>query len=60
MTGGSVMKGKFPLDTLKRETMEELGIELNVVEELFKNNLFIADRWEYVRDEIRDYLTKNK
>ena len=107
MTGGSVMKGESPLDTLKRETMEELGIELDVddalkikhyktgnvwldeyivrqdidlnavilqeeevcdvkyatfdeVEELFKNNLFIADRWEYVRDEIRDYLTKNK
>ena len=29
MTGGSVIKGESSLDTLKRETFEELGIELN-------------------------------
>lgn len=30
MTGGSVIKGERPLDTIKRETLEELGVELNV------------------------------
>lgn len=30
MTGDSVIKGESSLDTLKRETFEELGIELNV------------------------------
>ena len=106
MTGGSIMKGESALETLKRETMEELGVELNVknaikikryrtgnvwldeyivrqdidldkvilqeeevcdvkyatydeIEELFQNNLFICNRWEYVRDEIREYLSKS-
>ena len=103
MTGGSIIKGETALETLKRETMEELGIELDVskaikikryrtgnvwldeyivrqdidlnkvilqeeevsevkfatfdeVENLFQNNLFISNRWEYVRDEIKEYL----
>lgn len=30
MTGGSVVKGETALGTLKRETMEELGVELNI------------------------------
>ena len=106
MTGGSVIKGETALETLKRETMEELGIELDVskaikikryrtgnvwldeyivrqdidlnkvvlqeeevsevkfatfdeIENLFQNNLFISNRWEYVRDEIKEYLLKN-
>ena len=103
MTGGSIIKGETALETLKRETMEELGIELDVqkaikikryrtgnvwldeyivrqdidlnkvilqeeevsevkfatfdeIENLFQNNLFISNRWEYVRDEIKEYL----
>ena len=103
MTGGSIIKGETALETLKRETMEELGIELDVknaikikryrtdnvwqevyivrqnidlnkvvlqkdevcdvkfatfdeIEELFNNNLFIRNRWEYVRNEIKEYL----
>ena len=106
MTGGSIIKGETALETLKRETMEELGIELDVqkaikikryrtgnvwldeyivrqdidlnkvilqeeevsevkfatfdeIENLFQNNLFISNRWEYVRDEIKEYLLKN-
>ena len=104
MTGGSVMKGETALDTLKRETMEELGIELNEekaikikryktgnvwlevyivrqdvdlskvvlqeeevaevkfatfdeIEKLFQNNLFISNRWEYVRNEIKEFIS---
>ena len=107
MTGGSIMKGESALETLKRETMEELGVELDVknaikikryrtdnvwldeyivrqdidldkvilqeeevcdvkyatydeIEELFQNNLFIGNRWEYVRDEIREYLLRSQ
>ena len=103
MTGGSIIKGETALETLKRETMEELGKELDVqkaikikryrtgnvwldeyivrqdidlnkvilqeeevsevkfatfdeIENLFQNNLFISNRWEYVRDEIKEYL----
>ena len=105
MTGGSIIKGESALETLKRETMEELGMELDVknalfikrfrtdniwldeyivrqdidldkcvlqeeevsevryatfdeIEVLFKNNLFISNRWEYVKDEIKDYLLR--
>ena len=29
------------------------------IEELFQNNLFIGNRWEYVRDEIREYLLRS-
>ena len=103
MTGGSIIKGESALDTLKRETMEELGVELDVqkaiklkryrighvwldvymvrqdidlekvvlrkeevcdikyatyneIEELFNHNLFIDNRWEYVRDDLKKYL----
>ena len=106
MTGGSIMKGETALETLKRETMEELGIELDTekaikikryrtgnvwldeyivrqdidlnkvvlqedevsevkfatfdeIENLFQNNLFISNRWEYVRDEIKEYLLRS-
>lgn len=30
MTGGSVIKGESPLEALKRETLEELGVELDI------------------------------
>lgn len=103
MTGGSVIKGETPLDTLKRETFEELGIELNVskamkiqhyktgnvwldeyiikqdinlndviiqkeevsdvkfatydwIENLYQNNMFMKNRWEFVREEIKKYI----
>lgn len=103
MTGGSIIKGETALETLKRETMEELAVELDVskaikikryrtgnvwlevyivrqdidlnkvvfqedevcevkfatfdeIEELFKKNQFISNRWEFVRDEIKKYL----
>lgn len=107
MTGGSVIKGETPLDTIKRETLEELGIELqiekaikiqhyktgnvwldeyvveqeinlddimmqseevsdvkfatfNEIEKLYQNNKFIKNRWEFVRENIRQYLCNIK
>lgn len=103
MTGGSVIKGETALETLKRETLEELGINLNVekaikinhyktgnvwldeyiveqevnleniimqddevsevkfatfeeIEELYKNNMFMKNRWEFVREQIRKFI----
>lgn len=105
MTGGSIIKGETALETLKRETMEELAVELDVskaikikryrtgnvwlevyivrqdidlskvvfqedevcevkfatfdeIEELFLKNQFISNRWEFVRDEIKEYLSR--
>lgn len=105
MTGGSVIKGESSLDTIKRETKEELGIELEVekaikihhyktgnvwldeyiveqeidlsdiimqveevsnvkfatfdeVEKLYENNMFMKNRWECVREEIKKYIEK--
>lgn len=103
MTGGSVIKGENPLDTLKREVFEELGIKLNInkaikiqhyktgnvwldvyiveqninlddiimqeqevsdikfatfdeIEKLNQNNMFIKNRWEFVKEEIKKYI----
>ena len=103
MTGGSVIKGESSLDTLKRETFEALGIELNIskaikiqhyktgnvwldeyiveqdinlddiimqeeevssvkfatfeeIEKIYQNNMFIKNRWEFVREEIKKYI----
>lgn len=100
MTGGSVIKGESSLETIERETFEELGIQLNMenvqlinhyktgevwldtylikqdidlddiiikedevsevkwatydeIEELFQQNRFLANRWEFVRDIIK-------
>lgn len=105
MTGGSVIKGESALDTIRRETKEELGIELEVekaikihhyktgnvwldeyiveqeidlsdiimqveevsdvkfvsfdeIEKLYENNMFMKNRWEFVREEIRKYIGK--
>lgn len=107
MTGGSVIKGESSLDTLKRETMEELGIELDLskaikikhyktgnvwleeyiveqdvnlddivmqkeevsdvkfanfdeIEKIYQNNMFIKNRWEFVREEIKRYIKRKE
>lgn len=103
MTGGSVIKGETGLDTIERETLEELGIKLNIekakkinyfktgnvwteqyvvyqdinleevvmqkeevqevkfatfeeIEKLCENKMFIQNRWEFVRDKIKNIL----
>jgi len=105
MTGGSVIKGETSLEALKRETFEELGIDLKTenaikikhfktgnvwldeyiveqevnlndivmqesevsrvkfatfeeIERIYKDNMFIKDRWEFVKDEIKKYIEK--
>lgn len=105
MTGGSVIKGETSLETIERETKEELGISLNMkeinlvkqyktgtvwldtylikqdvdlkdiamqeeevcevkwatykeIEELFAHNQFMENRWEYVRDIIKDFMIR--
>lgn len=107
MTGGSVIKGETLLEALKRETLEELGIDLNInnaikiaryktdniwtdeylikqdvklediimqeeevsevkfatfdeIEEIFQNNMFIKERWEFVREKIKEYINKEE
>ena len=106
MTGGSVIKGESSLETIERETMEELGIKLNnekaqllkriktgnvwidtffirqdidlkeikmqeeevsecrwatydEVEELFQKGQFIENRWEFVKDIIKEFINNN-
>lgn len=103
MTGGSVIKGESSVEAIKRETLEELGIEINTeklikikriktrntwideyiirqdvdinkitiqkeevsdvkfasfeeIEEIYKNNMFMRDRWENVREKIKKIL----
>lgn len=103
MTGGSVIKGETSLQTIERETKEELGINLNMkdiklvkqyktgtvwldtylikqdidlkdiamqeeevcevkwatykeIEEMFDNKQFMKNRWEYIRDIIKDII----
>lgn len=105
MTGGSVIKGETALETLKRETFEELGINLKIekavkihqyktgnvwldeyiveqevelkkiimqkeevsevkfatfdeIEKLYKDNMFMKNRWEFVREKIKQYISK--
>ena len=105
MTGGSVIKGESALDALKRETLEELGIELNIkkaikihhyktgnvwvdeyivkqdinlqdivmlleevsdvkfatfaeIEKIYEDNNFFKNRWEFVREKIKEYVRK--
>lgn len=105
MTGGSVIKGETSIETLTRETLEELGIELKVenaikikhyktgnvwldeyiveqevdlknivmkeeevsevkfatfneIEEIYQKNMFIRNRWEFVKEEIKAFLLK--
>ena len=105
MTGGSVIKGETSLETIERETKEELGISLNMkeinlvkqykigtvwldtylikqdidlkdiimqeeevcevkwatykeIEELFAHKQFMENRWEYVRDIIKDFMIR--
>ena len=103
MTGGSVIKGESSLDTIKRETLEELGIELEIenakkinyyrtgnvwlevyiveqdidlnnvvmqveevsdvkfatfdeIEKIYQDNMFMKNRWEFVREKIKEYI----
>ncbi len=105
MTGGSVIKDETSLEALKRETLEELGIKLDIknaikirhyktgnvwldeyivnqdidlskiimqkeevsdvkfatfdeIEKLYNDNMFIKNRWEYVREEIKKYINQ--
>ena len=105
--GGSVIKGESIMDALKRETKEELGIELNdeqatkiqhyklpnlwldvylvkqdvnlediklrkeevadakfatfdEIEQIYKNNMFMKNRWEYVREDVKKFINKEK
>lgn len=105
MTGGSVIKGETSLQTIERETKEELGISLNMkdiqfikhyktgrvwldtylikqdiclgdvimqedevcdvkwatydeIEDLWNNNQFMENRWEYVREIIKRFIMK--
>ena len=102
MTGGSVIKGETSIETIERETLEELGVQLNVkdakrltrfrtgnvwvdtyflkqdidlsqiiiqkeevsevkwatyeeIEEIYQNDQFIKNRWEFVKDIIREF-----
>ena len=102
MTGGSVIKGETSVETIERETFEELGIKINVkeakiltrfktgnvwidtfflkqdidldkvimqeeevcdvkwaayeeIEEIYQQGQFIKNRWEFVRDIIKDF-----
>ena len=102
MTGGSVIKGETSIETIERETFEELGIKINVkeakrltrfktgnvlidtfflkqdidldevimqeeevcdvkwatyeeIEEIYQQDQFIKNRWEFVRDIIKDF-----
>lgn len=50
MTGGSVIKGESELDALKRETLEELGIELNIEKAIKIHHYKTGNVWldEYV------------
>lgn len=106
MTGGSVIRGETSLQTIQRETKEELGISLNMkdiklvkqyktgtvwldtylikqdidlkdiimqeeevcevkwatykeIEELFAHNQFMENRWEYIRDIIKDFIEES-
>lgn len=101
MTGGSTKKGETTIETIERETLEELGVKLNKnelelitsyktgtvwiyqyiirqdidlkdiimqedevsevkwvtyekIENLFRNNQFMKNRWEFVRDKIKE------
>lgn len=101
------MKGETSLQTIERETFEELGIRLNLqdlqlvktyrveevwldeyitrqevnlndivmqedevcdvkwatyaeIEELFECGQFLKNRWEFVRELVRDFANKNK
>lgn len=103
MTGGSIIKGETSLETLKRETQEELGIDLDIkkaikihhyktgnvwldvyiveqdinlddivmqkeevcevkfatfdeIETYYYNNMFMKNRWEFVREKIKEYI----
>lgn len=103
MTGGSVVKGETSLQTIERETLEELGIQINIekvqfikhyktgeiwldtylvkqdinlkdivmkedevsevkwatyeeIEELVKQNQFLENRWEYVKEIIKNFM----
>lgn len=55
MTGGSVIKGEIPVQTIERETLEELGVQLNTENLKFMRKYRTGNVWvsEYlIRQEI--------
>lgn len=107
MTGGSVIKGETSCETIERETMEELGIKLDIekakllkkfrtgkvwvdtyfikqdidlkkikmqedevcdvkwatydeIEKIFQDGNFIKNRWDFVRDMIKDFIKNER
>ena len=47
MTGGSVIKGETPLETIKRETLEELGVTLDIEKAIEINYYKNENVWVY-------------
>lgn len=45
MTGGSIIKGETSLQTIERETYEELGIKINVADAKWVNRYKVEDVW---------------
>lgn len=42
----------------EEEVSEVKFVEFDEIEELYKNKMFIEDRWEFVRDKIKEFILK--
>ena len=58
MTGGSVIKGESPLEALKRETLEELGGELDIDKAIKIQHYKTGNVWldEYIVKQDIEYV----